>query len=86
MTTLRSHLLVLIVRTMSADVLIAQHGMLGQLPTRALTPGLETACTQMAAHQFDDTRLIQSELVLNRLKRGAILPGHFDYPRNIRRS
>jgi len=54
-----------------------QNRVFGGAPGGALSPHAERGRLHMPAHQRDDTGLIESELRLNGLERGAVFPGHF---------
>lgn len=41
-------------------------------------PHAEAGRQGVLAHEFDHVLLLQPELVLDRLERGAVLPGHLD--------
>jgi len=62
----------------SADIGASHCAMLRLAPSDAFAPALETAQLQLAAHDGDDRRLIETELEFDSLKGGSIFPGHFN--------
>ena len=51
--------------------------MFGVASRYTLSPKLEAAGVEVATHQADNAIFVQAELMLNRFKRGSVLPCHF---------
>lgn len=60
-----------------------QSGVFGGSRPDPDAPHAEGAMLQLAPHQGNDRRLAQPELLLYRLKRGPVLPRHFNDARDI---
>lgn len=63
--------------------LIAPAAVLGSAPLYAGPPFAPVSGVHLAAHHFDHFGLAQAELRLDGIKRGSILPGHFNNPIEI---
>ena len=74
-----SALLVLGRAVATTDIRASQFQVFGDTAADALTPQIETATLQGAAHQQDYLRLIQPKLQLYCFKGRAVFPRHFNH-------
>lgn len=68
---------------MPVNFATAQFYMLGGASGHALAPHAKARGFHLAAHQFDDGRFIQAELLFDGFERGAVFPRHFDDARDV---
>ena len=62
---------------------VAQGQMFGFAPVYSLAPHFKRRCLHVVAHQGSDFVLAKAKLSEDRVKSGAILPCHGDYPVNV---
>ena len=67
----------------SADRFRAQTEVFGLSAADSFTPRSKSARIQLRPHDLNNCPLASSEIGLNGFKRSAILPGHFNNPREI---
>ena len=70
-------------RLVPRDIGAAQCGMLRGASGHTLPPHFERATLHLSSHERDYRGFVQTKLLLNRLKRRAILPRHLDDARDV---